>query len=127
MNQDKEKIDGIRHSLAHLLANTVKQMFPGSLNAIGPVIENGFYQDFEIKGKIKEEDLSKIEEAMRAQLGSWKGFSKKEVSLDEAKKVFGDNKYKIELAEEFAADDKTLTIYTIGVLMTYAKVAMLMI
>jgi threonyl-tRNA synthetase len=114
MNQDKEKIDGIRHSLAHLLADTVKQMFPGSLNAIGPVIENGFYQDFEIKGKIKEEDLSKIEEAMRAKLKDWKGFSKKEVSLDEAKKVFGDNKYKIELAEEFAAGGKTLTIYTIG-------------
>jgi threonyl-tRNA synthetase len=114
MNQDKEKIDGIRHSLAHLLADTVKQMFPGSLNAIGPVIENGFYQDFEIKGKLSEEDLPKIEEAMRAKLKDWKGFSKKEVSLDEAKKVFGDNKYKIELAEEFAAGGKALTIYTIG-------------
>jgi threonyl-tRNA synthetase len=114
MNQDQEKIDGIRHSLAHLLADTVKQMFPGSLNAIGPVIENGFYQDFEIKGKLKEEDLPKIEEAMRAKLSNWKGFSKKEVSLEEAKQVFGDNKYKIELAEEFAAGGKTLTIYTIG-------------
>ena len=114
MNQDQEKIDGIRHSLAHLLADTVKQMFPGSLNAIGPVIENGFYQDFEIKGKLSEEDLPKIEEAMRAKLKAWKGFSKKEVSLEEAKQVFGDNKYKIELAEEFAAGGKTLTIYTIG-------------
>ena len=114
MNQDREKIDGIRHSLAHLLADTVKQMFPGSLNAIGPVIENGFYQDFEIKGKLKEEDLPKIEEAMRAKLNAWKGFSKKEVGLEEAKQVFGDNKYKIELAEEFAAGGKTLTIYTIG-------------
>ncbi len=114
MNQDQEKIDGIRHSLAHLLADTVKQMFPGSLNAIGPVIENGFYQDFEIKSKLSEEDLPKIEEAMRAKLESWKGFSKKEVSLDGAKQVFGDNKYKIELAEEFAAGGKTLTIYTIG-------------
>jgi threonyl-tRNA synthetase len=106
MNQDREKIDGIRHSLAHLLADTVKQMFPGSLNAIGPVIENGFYQDFEIKGKLSEEDLPKIEEAMRAKLNAWKGFSKKEVSLDGAKQVFGDNKYKIELAEEFAAGGK---------------------
>ena len=114
MNQDQEKIDGIRHSLAHLLADTVKQMFPGSLNAIGPVIENGFYQDFEIKSKLSEEDLPKIEEAMRAKLNAWKGFSKKEVSLDGAKQVFGDNKYKIELAEEFAAGGKTLTIYTIG-------------
>ena len=58
--------------------------------------------------------MYKIEEAMRVKLKDWKGFSKKEVSLDEAKKVFGDNKYKIELAEEFAAGGKTLTIYTIG-------------
>lgn len=114
MNKNQQSIEGIRHSLAHLLANTVKQMFPGSLNAIGPVIENGFYQDFEIKGKLSEDDLPKIEEAMRAKLKSWTGFNKKEVSLSEAKQIFKDNKYKIELAEEFAEGGKTLTVYTIG-------------
>ncbi len=114
MNKNQQSIEGIRHSLAHLLADTVKQMFPGSLNAIGPVIENGFYQDFEIKGKLSEDDLPKIEDTMRAKLGEWTGFQKKEVDLNEAKEIFKDNKYKIELAEEFAEGGKTLTVYTIG-------------
>ncbi|USN97724.1 MAG: hypothetical protein H6799_01350 [Candidatus Nomurabacteria bacterium] len=114
MSEDKNNIEGIRHSLAHLLAQTVKEMYPGSLNAIGPTIEDGFYQDFEINGKISEDDLPKIEEAMRKKLKEWTNFDKKEVSLDEAKKVFGDNKYKLELAEEFAEGGKTLTMYTCG-------------
>jgi threonyl-tRNA synthetase len=109
-----QNIEGIRHSLAHLLAQTVKEMYPGSLNAIGPVIENGFYQDFEIKGKISEDDLPKIEEAMRLKLKSWTEVKKQEVSLAEAKEIFKDNKYKIELAEEFAEGGKTLTVYTMG-------------
>lgn len=110
-NQD---IEGIRHSLAHLLAQTVKEMYPGSLNAIGPVIENGFYQDFEIKGKISEDDLPKIEEAMRLKLERWTDVKKQEVSLSQAQEIFKDNKYKLELAEEFAEGGKTLTVYTMG-------------
>lgn len=111
---NKNNIEGIRHSLAHLLAQTVKEMWPGSLNAIGPTIEDGFYQDFEVKGKVSEDDLPKIEEAMRRKLADWTHFDKKEVSVDEAKDIFGDNKYKIELAEEFAEGGKTLTVYTCG-------------
>jgi threonyl-tRNA synthetase len=89
-------------------------MYPGSQNAIGPVIENGFYQDFEIKGKISEDDLPKIEEAMRLKLEAWNDVEKQEVSLAQAKEIFKDNKYKIELAEEFAEGGKTLTVYTMG-------------
>lgn len=111
---NQNDIEGIRHSLAHLLAQTVKEMWPGSLNAIGPTIEDGFYQDFEVKGKISEDDLPKIEEVMRKKLAEWTHFDKKEVSLEEAKEIFGDNKYKVELAEEFAEGGKTLTVYTCG-------------
>lgn len=111
---NKNDIEGIRHSLAHLLAQTVKEMWPGSLNAIGPTIEDGFYQDFEIKGKVSEDDLPKIEEAMRRKLADWTHFDKKEVSVDEAKSIFGDNKYKVELAEEFAEGGRALTVYTCG-------------
>ncbi len=114
LKMSENNIEGIRHSLAHLLAQTVKEIWPGSLNAIGPTIEDGFYQDFEIKGKVSEDDLLKIEEAMKAKLNEWVGFEKKEVSLDEAKQIFGDNKYKVELAEEFAEGGKTLTVYTCG-------------
>lgn len=111
---NQENIEGVRHSLAHLLAQTVKEIWPGSLNAIGPTIEDGFYQDFETKGKVSEDDLPKIEEAMRRKLADWTHFDKKEVSVDEAKSIFGDNKYKVELAEEFAEGGKTLTVYTCG-------------
>lgn len=110
----ENNLEGIRHSLAHLLAQTVKEMWPGSLNAIGPTIENGFYQDFEINGKVREDDLPKIEEKMRSKLKEWTHFSKQEVSLARAKEIFQDNKYKVELAEEFAGEDKVLTVYTCG-------------
>jgi threonyl-tRNA synthetase len=111
---NKNDIEGIRHSLAHLLAQTVKEMWPGSLNAIGPTIDDGFYQDFELNGKISEDDLPKIEEAMRLKLKEWTHFDKKEVSLEEAEEIFQDNKYKVELAKEFAEGGKTLTVYTCG-------------
>ena len=107
-------VEAVRHSLAHLLAYSVKQLYPGSQNAIGPAIENGFYQDFEIKGVVGEEDLPKIEKKMREVLKSWKRFDRKEVKLDEALKIFADNKYKQELAREFAKGGKKLTIYTSG-------------
>ncbi len=110
----ENNIEGVRHSLAHLLAQTVKEMYPGSLNAIGPTIEDGFYQDFEVKGKISEDDLPKIEEVMREKLKEWTHFDKKEVSIEDAKEIFEDNKYKVELAEEFAEGGKTLTVYTCG-------------
>ncbi len=108
----ENNIEGVRHSLAHLLAQTVKEMWPGSLNAIGPTIEDGFYQDFELNGKISEDDLPKIEEAMRLKLKDWTHFDKKEVSLEEAEEIFQDNKYKVELAKEFAEEGKVLTVYS---------------
>lgn len=109
-----EQLQSIRHSLAHLLADSLKQLFPGSLNAIGPAIENGFYQDFEIKGDFGEDDLKKVEKKMKDTLKSWQGFERREVNLEEALEVFSDNKYKQELAKEFAEGGKTLTIYTSG-------------
>ena len=106
---EKQKLDSLRHSCAHLLAHAVKQLFPGALNAIGPAIENGFYQDFDMDTwNISEADFSKIEAKMREILPKWQKFSFKEVSLEEAKKLFKDNKYKVEMAEEFAKQGKKL-------------------
>ena len=106
---DKQNLDNLRHSCAHLLAHAVKQLYPGALNAIGPAIENGFYQDFDMgKWNISEEDLPKIEAKMRQILPTWQTFSFNEVTLTEAKKLFKDNKYKIEMATEFAKQGKKL-------------------
>lgn len=99
----------MRHSAAHLLAHAVKTLYPGALNAIGPAIENGFYQDFDMGDwKISEEDLPKIEAKMREFLPTWYKFTFGEVTLAEAKKLFKDNKYKVEMAEEFAKGGKKL-------------------
>src|ERR1700752_2721630 len=111
MIKNDNSIESVRHSLAHLLAYSVKQLYPGSQNAIGPSVENGFYQDFEIEGSLGEEDLPKVEAKMKEVLKTWQGFERREATLDEALEIFGDNKYKQELAREFAEGGKTLTIY----------------
>lgn len=113
MNENNT-LSKIRHSLAHVLAYSVKQLYPGSQNAIGPAIEDGFYQDFEINGVISEDDLQKIEQKMKEVLALWNSFERREIDLQEALEIFKDNKYKKELAQEFANDNKTLTIYTSG-------------
>ena len=106
---DTKNLDNLRHSCAHLLAHAVKQLFPGALNAIGPAIENGFYQDFDMgKWNISEADFPKIEKKMREILPTWQKFSFKEVTLEQAKKLFKDNKYKVEMATEFNKQGKKL-------------------
>ncbi len=99
----------LRHSLAHLLAKAVLGLYPGARNAIGPSIENGFYQDFDLgDARVTDADLPRIEKKMREILPTWQSFSYNEVSLAEAEKLFAWNKYKVELAREFAQDGKKL-------------------
>lgn len=112
-NQDKH-IVSVRHSLAHLLAATVVEMYPGSKNSIGPAIENGFYQDFETPEPISEEDLPKIEARMREKLKTWGKFERREVSPEEARKEFTWNPYKLELIDDFSKDGQQLTFYVSG-------------
>ena len=107
-------IENIRHSLAHLLAASVRALYPEAKNAIGPSIENGFYQDFELSKPISETDLPKIEAKMRELLPVWNKWTKKVITLKDVKKEFGWNRYKIELAKEFAKAKKTLTFYICG-------------
>jgi threonyl-tRNA synthetase len=110
----KEKLQNIRHTLAHLLAASVRQLFPGAKNAIGPAIEEGFYQDFDLPAPITEKDFPKIEKKMRQLLQQWDKFERREVTAEEAKKEFAWNEYKVELINEFAKDGKNLTFYTSG-------------
>ena len=116
---ENAKIDNIRHSLAHLLAAAVKQIWPKAKNAIGPAIENGFYQDFDLsachaqagmgKVKVSEADFEKIEKKMCEILKGWGDFKVKEVSVQQAKKDFKDNPYKLELIKDFAKQGKKIT------------------
>src|SRR3990170_7347767 len=97
--KSQKNLDNLRHSTSHLLAAALLEIYPDSKPTLGPPIEDGFYYDFD-NLKISEDDLPKIEQKMREILPSWKGFIFKEITLDEAKKLFGDNPYKVEMAVE---------------------------
>lgn len=112
VKNQNEYLDHLRHSCAHLLAASVLELFPRVKNAIGPSIENGFYQDFDFSQcskQVSEADLPKIEKAMLKKLKTWDSFEINEVPVAQAKKDFAWNPYKVELIEEFASQGKTIT------------------
>lgn len=109
-----KNLDHIRHSLAHLLGAAVLELYPGSKLAIGPAIDDGFYYDIDISGKVSDTDLSTIEDKMRDILKTWKGFEGREVSADEAKEQFKGNPYKEELIRDLADKGEKVTLYTSG-------------
>jgi threonyl-tRNA synthetase len=106
----------IRHTLAHLLAAAIQELYPHAKPTIGPAIDNGFYYDFDFSGgdMPKEEDLKDIEKKMRKLLPSWKEFSHEEVSAAQAREKFGGNQYKIELIDGIEKEGAPITLYTCG-------------
>ena len=95
--QDQYALDTLRHSAAHVLAQAVLNLFPGTEFAVGPSIEDGFYYDFLFKENIKESDLTAIENEMRRINKSNQVFIREEISIDNAKRKFIDQQFKQEL------------------------------
>ena len=89
----------IRHSAAHVMAQAVLEFYPETKFTIGPPIENGFYYDFDLPQPITQDDLEKIEKRMRQIIAGGHPFVKKVVSADEARQVFKDQPYKLELID----------------------------
>ncbi|HTK03807.1 MAG TPA: threonine--tRNA ligase [Alphaproteobacteria bacterium] len=115
MKSDKEYLDHLRHSCAHLLAAAVIELWPGTKRTIGPAIENGFYYDFDFGDiKISEADFPKIEEKMQQILKDWDHWQVREVSEKEAKEEYKDNPYKKELIEEIVKKGEKITFYAAG-------------
>jgi threonyl-tRNA synthetase len=113
--KDEEAPVIYRHTLAHIMAQAVKRVFGKEKVklAIGPVIENGFYYDFFIEDyKISTEDFSKIEEEMKKIIKEDLKIEKQTISKEEAKKIFAENKFKIELIEDI--EDEYVSIYKQG-------------
>ena len=114
--RDKDDPDALyvlRHSAAHLLAEAVRRLYPGTKIAIGPPIENGFYYDFEFPEPIGEDALEKIEEEIRKEIDEGRSWNREEVSAEEAKRFFeeqGEN-YKVELVD---TADGPISLYTQG-------------
>jgi threonyl-tRNA synthetase len=107
------KIETIRHSLAHILATAVRELFPGTKFGIGPAIENGFYYDFELPKTIADEDLPKIEQKMRQIIKENLKFEKKIISKKEAEKIFKNQPYKLELIKELT-ETRSRSVYQSG-------------
>jgi threonyl-tRNA synthetase len=87
----------IRHSAAHVMAEVVLEMFPEAKYTIGPPIENGFYYDFDLPRSLTPQDLEKIEKRMRQIIAGHHKFVRKVVSAEEARQIFKDQPYKLEL------------------------------
>ena len=89
----------MRHSAAHVMAQAVLEMFPEAKYTIGPPVENGFYYDFDLPRPLTPEDLQAIEKRMRQVIAGRYKFERKVVSADEARQIFKDQPYKLELID----------------------------
>jgi threonyl-tRNA synthetase len=98
-----EELYKIRHSLAHVMAQAVLEIFPEGKIAIGPPIEDGFYYDFDLPRALTPEDLAAIEKRMRHIVKQKHAFARRELSAAEAKALFEHQPYKLELIEGLAA------------------------
>lgn len=112
-SQDKsQKLEIMRHSASHIMAEAVKSLFPDVKFGIGPAIEDGFYYDFELPRPLVQDDLPVIEAKMREIIAVGKPFIKKEITAREAMKLFAGQPYKLELIRDLG--EEKVTIYTQG-------------
>lgn len=114
-DQSQDQLQVIRHSLAHLLAAAVMELYPDTKRTIGPAIDNGFYYDFDFSNPISESDFSAIEAKMREILPTWKTFERHDLEAEAAKKEYPSNEFKHELIDEFSeGGSKTVSFYKSG-------------
>lgn len=103
-------LEKIRHSMAHVMAEAVTQIFPEARLAIGPAIDDGFYYDFDLPRALSPEDLDDISEKMKEIIDGEHDFVREIVSKQDAKKIFKDQPYKLELLAEIP-DDEEVSLY----------------
>jgi threonyl-tRNA synthetase len=108
----EERLYRMRHSAAHIMAESVLEMFPEAKFAIGPPIEHGFYYDFLLPRALTPEDLPEIEERMRARMQSNVPFEHSEMSREDALRHFADQPFKVELIE--GIEDANVSLYRQG-------------
>src|SRR2546423_13728706 len=110
---DPDALYVLRHSTAHLLAEAVRRLYPGTKIAIGPPIENGFYYDFDFPEPIGEEALEKIEAEIQRELDQGRSWNREEIAAEEARRLFGEQgeEYKVELVD---TAEGPITLYTQG-------------
>ena len=102
--EKNDKLETMRHSASHVMAEAVLSMFPDVKFGIGPAIEDGFYYDFELPRSLTPEDLPVIEEKMKSIIMSDTPFQHRDISKEKAKQIFATQPYKLELIEELPDD-----------------------
>ena len=110
--ENEKSLDVLNHSTSHVMAGAIKKIYPDVKFAIGPSIKNGFYYDFETDKVISPEDLKIIEDEMKKLISSNLSYDRKEMSKEEAREIFKDNPYKMELID--GINDEKVTIYQTG-------------
>ena len=115
-DRTEEGREVLRHSAAHVLAQAVLDLFPGSTFAIGPPIEDGFYYDFGMDQPFSPEDLSRVEEKMAALIAADQPFVRRSVSRAEAREMFSAHPFKLEIIESVdpseVAEGEEVTVYS---------------
>jgi threonyl-tRNA synthetase len=111
-NTGNDKVERIRHSASHVMAEVVQSLFPEAMFGIGPVIENGFYYDFDLPRPLTPEDIPVIEEKMTEIIARDLPFTREEVSRQEARRIFAHQPYKLELIDEIP--EESMSIYRQG-------------
>ncbi|WP_294583781.1 threonine--tRNA ligase [uncultured Staphylococcus sp.] len=109
----EEALEVLRHSTAHLMAQALKRLYGDVKFGVGPVIEGGFYYDFDMDERISSEDFEKIEKTMKQIVDENHPIERKVVSCDEAKDFFKDDPYKLELIDAIP-EDENVTLYSQG-------------
>ena len=108
-----EALEVLRHSTAHLMAQALKRIYGDVKFGVGPVIEGGFYYDFDMDEKVSSDDFEKIEKTMKQIVNENHKIERKVVSREEAKEFFKDDPYKLELINAIP-EDENVTLYTQG-------------
>ena len=108
-----EGLQTVRHSLSHVMAEAVVTLFPGTKFGIGPAIDDGFYYDMELPRPLTDDDLPAIESTMRKIINEGRNFERKEVSKAEARTIFADQPYKLELIDDLP-DGEIISVYRQG-------------
>lgn len=112
--QSPEALHVLRHSAAHLMAEAIQHLYPGVQFAYGPATEDGFYYDMKLPKPISEDDFAKIEAEMKKIVSEKQAITRKDVSLEEAEKLFADQKYKLIHIHELADKGASLSVYSQG-------------
>lgn len=113
-NSENTNLLPLRHTAEHILQAAMQELYPSIKRVMGPPIEEGFYFDFDLEERVSETDFAKIETVMNEVVAANLPMTKQVVSQEEARKLFADNKYKLDILDEIKERGEEITLYVMG-------------